>query len=35
MDENLMSFVNVLGVITFISIVVYHVITANPKDAEV
>lgn len=34
MDENLMTFVNILGAVTFISIVVYHVITANPKDAE-
>lgn len=34
MDENLMTFVNILGVITFISIVAYHVVTANPKDAE-
>jgi hypothetical protein len=34
MDENLMTFVNILGVITFCSIVVYHIITATPKDAE-
>ena len=34
MDQNLMTFVNVLGAITFVSIVVYHFITATPKDAE-
>jgi hypothetical protein len=34
MDANLMVFVNILGVITFGSIVLYHVITATPKDAE-
>jgi Oligosaccaryltransferase len=34
MDENLMHFVNTLGVLTFVSIVVYHFITATPKDAE-
>jgi hypothetical protein len=34
MDANLMVFVNILGVITFASIVLYHVITATPKDAE-
>ncbi|RYH05467.1 hypothetical protein EON65_44610 [archaeon] len=34
MDEQLMNFVNALGVITFISIVAYHLITANPKDAD-
>jgi hypothetical protein len=34
MDENLMTFVNILGAVTFVSIVVYHVITATPKDAE-
>lgn len=34
LDESLMNFVNALGVITFISIVAYHVITATPKDAE-
>lgn len=34
MDENLMTFVNILGVIVFISIVAYHMITATPKDAE-
>jgi len=34
MDANLMVFVNILGVITFSSIVLYHVITANPKDVE-
>jgi hypothetical protein len=35
MDENLMTFVNILGVITFSSIVFYHFITATSKDAEV
>lgn len=34
MDENLMNFVNLVGAITFISIVVYHLITATAKDAE-
>lgn len=34
MDENLMAFVNILGVVTFSSIVLYHFITATPKDAE-
>jgi len=34
MDESLMVFVNILGVITFSSIVVYHLITATAKDAE-
>lgn len=34
MDANLMWFVNLLGVITFTSIVAYHLIVANPKDAE-
>lgn len=34
MDANLMVFVNILGVITFSSIVLYHVITATPKDVE-
>ena len=34
MDEQLMTFVNILGVITFSSIVLYHFITATPKDAE-
>ena len=34
MDENLMHFVNTLGVITFVSIVFYHFVTATPKDAE-
>jgi hypothetical protein len=34
MDEKLMNFVNVLGVITFCSIVVYHFVTSTPKDAE-
>ena len=29
-----MTFVNILGVITFSSIVLYHFITATPKDAE-
>lgn len=35
MDERLMMVVNILGVITFSSIVVYHMITATQKDAEV
>ncbi len=35
MDENLMVFVNLVGVVTFLSIVAYHFITATPKDAEV
>lgn len=34
MDEKLMVVVNILGVITFSSIVIYHMITATPKDAE-
>jgi hypothetical protein len=34
MDANLMVFVNILGVVTFSSIVLYHVLTATPKDAE-
>ena len=34
MDENLMVFVNTLGVITFVSIVFYHFVTATAKDAE-
>lgn len=34
MDANLMTFVNVLGALTFVSIVVYHFITATQKDAE-
>ena len=34
MDANLMVFVNILGVVTFSSIVLYHFITATPKDAE-
>jgi hypothetical protein len=34
MDEGLMVFVNILGVITFTSIVVYHLVTATAKDVE-
>ena len=34
MDEQLMNFVNVLGLITFSSIVLYHFVVASPKDAE-
>eukprot|EP00596_Hydrurales_sp_CCMP1899_P007906 CAMPEP_0119035084 /NCGR_PEP_ID=MMETSP1177-20130426/2051_1 /TAXON_ID=2985 /ORGANISM="Ochromonas sp, Strain CCMP1899" /LENGTH=40 /DNA_ID= /DNA_START= /DNA_END= /DNA_ORIENTATION= len=34
MDANLMTFVNILGVVTFSSIVFYHFMTATPKDAE-
>lgn len=32
-DENLMTFVNMLGLVTFISIVVYHFVVADKKDA--
>jgi hypothetical protein len=35
MDEKLMSFVNALGLVTFLAIVAYHFVTATPKDAEV
>lgn len=31
MDEKLMQFVNALGLVTFVSIVIYHIITATPK----
>jgi len=34
MDAQLMTFVNTLGAVTFISIVIYHFITANKQDAE-
>lgn len=34
-DAYLMTFVNLLGVATFSSIVLYHFITARAKDAEV
>jgi hypothetical protein len=34
MDEKLMSFVNLLGLTTFLSIVAYHFVTATPKDAD-
>lgn len=33
-DERLMVVVNILGVVTFASIVVYHMMTATAKDAE-
>ena len=35
MDNYLMAFVNVLGVVTFTSIVAYHFITAKPSDVRV
>ncbi len=34
MDERLMVVVNILGVLTFVSIVAYHMMTATAKDAE-
>lgn len=34
LDDSLMAFVNALGVVTFLSIVAYHFITATAKDAE-
>jgi hypothetical protein len=34
MDEKLMSFVNLLGLTTFLSVVAYHFVTATPKDAD-
>jgi hypothetical protein len=34
MDEQLTNFVNILGLITFSSIVLYHFVVASPKDAE-
>ena len=33
-DEQLMVFVNLLGVVTFLSIVFYHFVTATEKDAQ-
>jgi hypothetical protein len=33
-DENLMTFVNMLGLVTFISIVFYHFVVSSKKDAE-
>jgi hypothetical protein len=35
MDKDLMSFVNILGVTTFVSIVIYHFITSTKQDAEI
>lgn len=32
-DEQLMVFVNLLGVVTFLSIVFYHFVTAKESDA--
>ncbi|CAM9388798.1 unnamed protein product [Choristocarpus tenellus] len=32
LDSQLLVFVNCLGVVIFSSIVVYHIITASPKD---
>jgi hypothetical protein len=34
LDEQLMHCVNLLGVLTFASIIVYHFVTATQKDAE-
>ena len=34
LDENLMVFVNGVGVVTFVLIVAYHFVTATPKDAD-
>jgi hypothetical protein len=34
MDNLLMYFVNMLGLTTFVSIVVYHLITAKDEDAK-
>jgi hypothetical protein len=34
-DEKLMTFVNVLGLVTFLSIVFYHFVVATKKDAEI
>jgi hypothetical protein len=34
LDESLMTFVNVLGVFIFVSIVGYHYITADVKDMD-
>ena len=33
-DENLMTFVNMLGLVTFISVVVYHFVVADPKKDQ-
>jgi hypothetical protein len=33
MDEALSTFVNTLGLVTFTSIIIYHIIVANHKDA--
>lgn len=34
MDATLMVFVNMLGVLVFVSIVGYHFMTATKKDAQ-
>tara|TARA_A100001035_G_scaffold268069_1_gene252682 strand:- start:10 stop:126 length:117 start_codon:yes stop_codon:yes gene_type:complete len=34
MDEKLMNFVNLLGLVTFLAVVAYHFVTATPKDAN-
>ena len=33
-DQSLMTFVNVLGLVIFSSVVFYHFLTATEKDAE-
>ena len=33
-DENLMTFVNMLGLVTFLSIVAYHFVVSSKEDAE-
>jgi hypothetical protein len=33
-DENLMTFVNMLGLVTFLSIVFYHFVVSSKADAE-
>ena len=35
LDEQLMSFVNAIGVIIAISLVLYHIVSADTKDAEI
>ncbi|CAM9291275.1 unnamed protein product [Sphacelaria rigidula] len=32
MDKNLSTFVNTLGIVVFVSIAFYHVLTASRKD---
>ena len=34
MDSQLTEFVNILGLVIFTSVVLYHVIVASPKDAK-